>query len=176
MYAHRNKKTDELSHGMGQLVQFVATILHDPDLIVLDEPFIALDPVNTQLIKDFIIDLKKQQKTIVLSTHMMNQVEELCDRVLMINKGRIVLYGGLAEVKAKYRNNSVFLEADRIPDGLPGVTGQKDHIKFTELFLDGLTPPQEVLKAIIAKGANVTRFEVSTPSLNEVFIQVVKEG
>jgi ABC-2 type transport system ATP-binding protein len=176
MYVHRNKKTDELSHGMGQLVQFVATILHNPDLIVLDEPFIALDPVNTQLLKDFIIDLKKQKKTIVLSTHMMNQVEELCDRVLMLNKGRIVLYGGLAEVKAKYRNNSVFLEADRIPDELPGVTGRKDHVKFMELFLDGHTPPQEILKALIAKGANITRFEVSTPSLNEVFIQVVKEG
>lgn len=176
MYVHRNKKTDELSHGMGQLVQFVATILHNPDLIVLDEPFVALDPVNTQILKDFILELKQQKKTIVLSTHMMNQVEELCDRVLMINKGHIVLYGGLSEVKAKYRNNSVFLEADIIPEGLPGVTGRKDHPKFTELFLDGRTPPQEVLKAIIAKGANVTRFEVSTPSLNEVFIQVVKEG
>ena len=176
MYVHRNKKTDELSHGMGQLIQFVATILHDPDLIVFDEPFVALDPVNTQLLKDFIIDLKEQKKTIVLSTHMMNQVEELCDRVLMINKGRMVLYGGLAEVKAKYRNNSVFLEADRIPDGLPGVTGRKDHIKFAELFLDGHTPPQVLLNTLIAQGVNVTRFEVSTPSLNEVFIQVVKEG
>jgi ABC-2 type transport system ATP-binding protein len=176
MYVHRNKKTDELSHGMGQLVQFVATILHNPDLIVLDEPFVALDPVNTQIIKDFIIDLKKQKKTVVLSTHMMNQVEELCDRVLMIHKGRIVLYGGLADVKAKYRNNSVFLEADRIPDKLPGVTGREDRTKFTELFLDGHTPPQEVLQALIAQGVNVTRFEVSTPSLNEVFIQVVKEG
>ncbi|MBN1367115.1 MAG: ATP-binding cassette domain-containing protein [Dehalococcoidales bacterium] len=176
MYVHRNKKTDELSHGMGQLIQFVATVLHNPDLIVFDEPFVALDPVNTQLLKDFIIDLKEQKKTIVLSTHMMNQVEELCDRVLMINKGRMVLYGGLGEVKAKYRNNSVFLEADRIPEELPGVTGRKDHLKFTELFLDGHTPPQDVLKAIIDKGSNVTHFEVSTPSLNEVFIQVVKEG
>ena len=176
MYVHRNKKTDELSHGMGQLVQFVATILHDPDLVILDEPFIALDPVNTQLLKDIIIDLKKQGKTIVLSTHMMNQVEELCDRILMINKGRVVLYGGLAEVKARFRNNSVFIEADNIPEGMPGVTGRKDHNKFTELFLDGHTPPQEVLKALIEKGAEITRFEVSTPSLNEVFIQVVKEG
>ncbi len=176
MYVHRNKKTDELSHGMGQLVQFVATILHDPELIVLDEPFIALDPVNTQLLKDFIVELKNQKKTVILSTHMMNQVEELCDRILMINKGRVVLYGGLAEVKAKFRNNSVFLEADKIPEGLPGVTGKQDHVKYTELFLDGRTPPQEILKALIEKGANVTRFEVSTPSLNEVFIQVVKES
>jgi ABC-2 type transport system ATP-binding protein len=176
MYVHRNKKTDELSHGMGQLIQFVATILHDPDLIVLDEPFIALDPVNTQLLKDMIIELKGQGKTVVLSTHMMNQVEELCDRVLMINKGRVVLYGGLAEVKSKYKNNSVFLEADRIPEELPGVTGRKEHIKYTELFLDGHIAPQELLKTIIEKGVIVNRFEVSTPSLNEVFIQVVKEG
>ena len=176
MYTHRNKKADELSHGMGQLIQFVATILHDPNLIILDEPFAALDPVNTQLLKDMIIELREQGKTVVLSTHMMNQIEELCDRVLLINKGRAVLYGSLAEVKFKYKNNSVFLQADRIPEGLSGVSGQKDHIKYTELFMDGHITPQELLKTLIDKGVVVNRFEVSTPSLNEIFIQVVKGG
>jgi ABC-2 type transport system ATP-binding protein len=176
MLPHKDKKTDELSHGMGQLIQFVATILHDPELVVFDEPFAALDPVNTQLLKELILELRSQGKSVILSTHMMNQVEELCDRILMINKGQAVLYGSLAEIKSRYRNNSVFLECDRLPEGLPGVVGSKDHLKYVELFLDGRTSPQDVLSALISKGITVGRFEVSTPSLNEVFIQVVKEG
>jgi ABC-2 type transport system ATP-binding protein len=161
---------------MGQLIQFVATILHNPELVVFDEPFAALDPVNTQLLKESILELRSQGKSVILSTHMMNQVEELCDRILMINKGQAVLYGSLAEIKARYRNNSVFLECDRLPEGLPGVVGSKNHLKYVELFLDGRTSPQEVLSALISKGVTVSRFEVSTPSLNEVFIRVVKEG
>ncbi len=176
MLPHKDKKTDELSHGMGQLIQFVATILHDPELVVFDEPFAALDPVNTQLLKELILELRSQGKSVILSTHMMNQVEELCDRILMINKGQAVLYGSLSEIKSRYRNNSVFLECDRLPEGLPGVVGNKNHMKYMELFLDGRTSPQEVLSALISKGVTVGRFEVSTPSLNEIFIQVVKEG
>jgi len=176
MLPHKDKKTDELSHGMGQLIQFVATILHDPELVVFDEPFAALDPVNTQLLKELILELRSQGKSVILSTHMMNQVEELCDRILMINKGQAVLYGSLSEIKSRYRNNSVFLECDRLPEGLLGVVGSKSHLKYVELFLDGRTSPQEVLSALISKGVKVGRFEVSTPSLNEIFIQVVKEG
>ena len=176
MLPHKDKKTQELSHGMGQLIQFIVTILHDPELVVFDEPFAALDPVNTQLLKELILELRSQGKSVILSTHMMNQVEELCDRILMINKGRAVLYGSLSEIKSRYRNNSVFLECDRLPEGLPGVVGNKNHLKYMELFLDGRTSPQEVLSTLISKGVKVDRFEVSTPSLNEVFIQVVKEG
>jgi len=176
MLPHKDKKTEELSHGMGQLIQFVATILHDPELVVFDEPFAALDPVNTQLLKELILELRSQGKSVILSTHMMNQVEELCDRILMINKGEAVLYGSLSEIKSRYRNNSVFLECDRLPEGLLGVVGSKSHLKYVELFLDGRTSPQEVLSALISKGVKVDRFEVSTPSLNEIFIQVVKEG
>ena len=176
MLPHKDKKIEELSHGMGQLIQFVATILHDPELVVFDEPFAALDPVNTQLLKELILELKSQGKSVILSTHMMNQVEELCDRILMINKGQAVLYGSLAEIKSRYKNNSVFVECDRLPEKLPGVVGSKDHQKFVELFLDGHTSPQELLSALVTSGVKVDRFEVSTPSLNEVFIQVVKES
>jgi ABC-2 type transport system ATP-binding protein len=176
MLQHKNKKIEELSRGMGQIVQFIATILHDPDLIVLDEPFAGLDPVNTELLKGFILELKGQNKSIILSTHMMNQVEELCDRVLMINRSQAVLYGSLDEIKSRFRNNSIFLECDRIPDGLPGVIGRQDHGKYLELFLDGQTPPSEVLAALVTGRSTIDRFEVSTPSLNEIFIQVVKEG
>ncbi|MCJ7523284.1 MAG: ATP-binding cassette domain-containing protein [Dehalococcoidia bacterium] len=176
MLQHKNKKIEELSRGMGQIIQFIATILHDPELIVLDEPFAGLDPVNTELLKGLILELKGQGKSIILSTHMMNQVEELCDRVLMINKGQAVLYGSLGEIKSRFRNNSIFLECDRIPDRLPGVVGRQDHGKYLELFLDGQTPPSKVLSALVNNGVTVDRFEVSTPSLNEIFIQVVKEG
>jgi len=176
MLPHKDKKIEELSHGMGQLIQFVATILHDPELVVFDEPFAALDPVNTQLLKELILELRSQGKSVILSTHMMNQVEELCDRILMINKGQAVLYGSLAEIKSRYRNNSVFLECDCLPEGLPGVVGSKAHGKYTEIFLDGRVSPQEILSALINKGVKVDLFEVSTPSLNEIFIQVVKEG
>ncbi|MGB3129592.1 MAG: DUF4162 domain-containing protein, partial [Dehalococcoidia bacterium] len=141
-----------------------------------DEPFAGLDPVNTELLKGFILELKGQGKSIILSTHIMNQVEELCDRVLMINKGQAVLYGSLSEIKSRFRNNSIFLECDRIPDRLPGVVGSKNHGKYNELFLDGQTPPSKVLSALVNNGVTVDRFEMSTPSLNEIFIQVVKEG
>jgi ABC-2 type transport system ATP-binding protein len=176
MLSHKDKKIEELSHGMGQLIQFVATILHDPELVVFDEPFAALDPVNTQLLKELILELGSQGKSVILSTHMMNQVEELCDRILMINKGKVVLYGSLAEIKSRYRNNSVFVECDRLPETIPGVVGRKSHPKYVELFLDGHASPQEVLNVLVSNGAKIDRFEVSTPSLDEVFIRVVKES
>ena len=105
----------------------------------------------------------------------MNEVEELCDRIFMINEGRSVLYGELAEIKSSFRSNSIFLKCDRLPDKLPGVIGSKDEGGYMELLLDGHTPPQEVLSTLIDQGVIVDRFEVSTPSLNEIFIQVVKE-
>ena len=175
MLPHKEKKIEELSRGMGQIIQFLVTIIHDPQLVVLDEPFAGLDPVNTELLKEIILELRNQDKAIILSTHMMNEVEALCDRILMIDKGRTVLYGELAEIKSKYRNNSIFLTCDRLLDKLPGVVGSKDHGKYTELLLDGHTLPQEILSALINQGVIVDRFEVSTPSLNEIFIQVVKE-
>ncbi len=176
MLPHHRKKTDELSKGMGQLIQFLVTIIHDPDLVILDEPFYGLDPVNVKLIKDLILELKGQAKTVILSTHMMNEVEELCDRILMIDRGQAVLYGNLAEIKSRYRNNSVFLEAQGQWNGIAGVTGSKDHGKYVELFLDGHASPQEVLEALVDKGVMIDRFEVSTPSLNEIFIRVVETG
>ena len=175
MLPHKGKKIEELSRGMGQLIQFLTTIIHNPQLIILDEPFANLDPVNTELIKEIILELRGQGKAIILSTHRMNEVEELCDRIFMINEGRGVLYGELAEIKSRYRNNSIFLKCDRLPDKLPGIIGIKDEGKDMELLLDGHTAPQQVLSTLLNQGVIVDRFEVSTPSLNEIFIQVVKE-
>ena len=176
MYAHRSKKVNELSRGMGQIIQFLVTIAHNPDLIVLDEPFSGLDPVNRMLLKNIILELKAQGKSVILSTHMMNEVEEMCDRIIMIDKGRVVLYGDLAEIKWRFRNNSVFVKYDGDAGELTGVSGQKDHGKYTELFLDGQVKPQDILDQLIAKHVRIDRFEVSTPSLNEIFIQVVKHA
>ena len=176
MLPHQGKKVSELSRGMGQIIQFVVTVTHDPDLIVLDEPFAGLDPVNRQLLKEIVLGFKDKGKTIILSTHMMNEVEEMCDRILMIDRGRGVLYGDLAAIKWRYRNNSVFVDSDDDIGELEGVSGRQPHGRYVELFLDGDTPPQRILNQLVARNLRVNRFEVSTPSLNEIFIQVVEKG
>jgi ABC-2 type transport system ATP-binding protein len=176
MLSHKEKKVEELSRGMGQIIQFLVTIIHDPQLLILDEPFAGLDPVNTQLLKEIILELRSQGKAIILSTHMMNEVEALCDRILMINKGRTVLYGELAEIKSRYRNNSIILEFDGVLGEIEGVVGKKDNGKYVELFLDEEPQPQKILEQLVSRGVSVNRFEVSTPSLNEIFLQVVEKG
>jgi ABC-2 type transport system ATP-binding protein len=175
MSPHKDKKINELSRGMGQIIQFLVTIAHDPSLIVLDEPFAGLDPVNRMLLKNIVLELKKQGKTVILSTHMMNEVEEMCDRVLMINHGLVVLYGDLSDIKWRFRNNSVFIKCDGDVGTIEGISGKKDHGQYIELFLDGQTTAQQVLDQLVAKSIRVDRFEVSTPSLNEIFIQVAKQ-
>jgi ABC-2 type transport system ATP-binding protein len=176
MLPHQEKKIEELSRGMGQIIQFLATIIHDPQLLILDEPFAGLDPVNTNLLKEIILELRSQRKAIILSTHMMNEVEALCDRILMINKGRTVLYGELAEIKSRYRNNSVFLKFDGALGEIEGVVGKKDHGEYVELFLDGETLPQKILEQLVSRGVEINQFDISTPSLNEIFLQVVETG
>ena len=170
---HQNKRIEELSRGMSQIIQVIITVIHEPDLIILDEPFSGLDPVNTQLLKDLIRDLKNKGKTIIMSTHLMNDIEELCDRLLMINKGRTVLYGSLAEVKSNYRNNAVLVEAVGELGNIEGVTDQTPHNGAVELKLDAKTTPQMLLERLIQKGIVINRFELSTPSLTEIFIKVV---
>ncbi|MDD5289147.1 MAG: ATP-binding cassette domain-containing protein [Dehalococcoidales bacterium] len=169
---HKNKRIEELSRGMGQIVQVIITIIHEPDLIILDEPFAGLDPVNTQLLKDMIMELKNTGKTIIMSTHRMNDIEELSDRLLMINKGRMVLYGKLAEIKSRYRSNSVIVECGGELGEIEGVMEKRVHNKATELILDTKTTPQMLLERLVRQGIIVNRFELSTPSLNEIFIKV----
>ena len=173
LLAHQHKKTEELSRGMSQMVQFIITIIHEPELIILDEPFANLDPVNTELLKEIIFELKSQEKAIILSTHRMNEIEELCDRVFMINKGRGVLYGELAEIKSRYRRNSVFLEYDGEFGDLKRVIRRNDRYGATELILNDETTPQEILEELVKLGITINRYEVSTPPLNDIFIQVV---
>ncbi|MDH4367348.1 MAG: ATP-binding cassette domain-containing protein [Dehalococcoidia bacterium] len=173
MLPHKAKKIEELSRGMGQIIQFIVSVIHDPELVVLDEPFAGLDPVNTELLKGMLADLRNQGKAIILSTHQMNQVEELCDRVLMINNGENVLYGDLGEIKARYRGNSVLLDFVGELGEVPGATGRRTHKSYTELMLDGKTTPQQVLAHLMGRGTVINRFEVATPSLNEIFLKEV---
>jgi ABC-2 type transport system ATP-binding protein len=171
MLDSRKKKIEELSKGMGQIIQFIVTIIHDPQLVVLDEPFAGLDPVNTELLKGMLADLRNQGKAVILSTHQMNQVEELCDRILMINHGHTVLYGNLSEIKARYRGNSVIVDFKGELGQIPGVTAKRPGKGYTELILDDKVTPQQVLNHLVSRGLVINRFEVATPSLNEIFLK-----
>ncbi|MEN8615163.1 ATP-binding cassette domain-containing protein [Dehalogenimonas sp. THU2] len=176
LFEHRYKKIEELSKGMGQLIQFVVTVAHNPDLIILDEPFAGLDPVNSRLLKNTIKDFRAEGKAIILSTHRMNEVEEMCDRLFMINKGRRILHGKLDEIRRQYRSHAAIVESESpLPALLKGVTGRKTTGNSTELMLNGDTSPQALLEELVAAGVPIDRFEISIPSLDEIFVQVVKQ-
>lgn len=175
MLPQKNKKIEELSKGMGQIIQFIVTIIHDPELVVLDEPFSGLDPANAELLKRMIIDLRNQGKAIMMSTHRMDEVEELCDRLLMIDEGKAVLYGTLKDIKSKYRNNSIILDYEGELGDLPGVAHKKIYNGYVELFLDGSTTPNQLLETLVSRKIAINKFQISTPTLNEIFLKIVGE-
>ena len=178
----KNKRIEELSKGMQQKVQFIGTIIHDPDIIIVDEPFSGLDPVNTRLLKRVLMEQKKAGKAIVLSTHLMEQAVEMCDQLLMINKGKIVMHGKLGEIMDTYYKNSIIIEPEDAASktisrlrNIAGVVDIKHHKREIELFLDDETDENAVLKEII-EIIKIKRFEHSVPSLNDIFISIVEEG
>ena len=173
MLQHRDKKISELSKGMQQKIQIIAAIIHDPDFIILDEPFSGLDPVNMKLVKDFIMELGKEGKTILISTHMMDQVERMCSRIFMIYKGEGVLYGKIDEIKSRYGKNTVLLEFEGELKNIQGVKKMNNSGNYAELILEPGADPTEVLKKL-AEMVRVNKFELSMPSLNEIFIRVVE--
>ena len=174
MEATRNSRVKELSRGMGQLVQFVAAMVHHPRLVILDEPFSGLDPVNVRLVKDVIAGFRAKGTTFMLSTHQMNQVEELCDRVVMVDQGEVVLNGGLEEVKRRFGDNAIHVSCDRMPPDLPGVRSMKDEGGHWELSLVTGTKPGDVLRALLERDVSVESYEVALPSLEEIFVRVVE--
>lgn len=174
LYEYKYKRVEELSKGMQQKIQLVAAFIHNPELLILDEPFAGLDPVNTKLIKDILLDLKRVGKTIILSTHQMDQVERMCDRILMVNRGKRVLYGSLAEIKSNYKE-TVVVEYEGDLKQVEGIKKIEDYGNYAELCLDVDTDPQEVLKKLMAV-VGVRRFELKAPSLNEIFIEVVENA
>ncbi|MFQ5855757.1 MAG: ABC transporter ATP-binding protein [Anaerolineae bacterium] len=176
LWDKRNQKISALSKGMQQKLQLIVTILHDPDLVVLDEPFQGLDPINTEVIQQMIATLPAQGKTVILSTHMMNQVERLCDRILLIDHGRSLLYGRLDDIKAQFANNAVILRAASDLDWLTGVKYMDHPGRYYELYLEDRTTPQDILQQLVRAGVEVQEFEVATPTLNEIFIDVVRNN
>jgi ABC-2 type transport system ATP-binding protein len=172
LQATAHKKMDELSKGMSQLIQFIVTTIHDPQLLIMDEPFSGLDPVNAESSKKWLMDLRDQGRAIILSTHQMNQVEEMCDRILMVDHGRAVLYGDLKEIKQKFASNSIILGYKGELGDLPGVKEKRPGKDYVELFLDDKTTPQQLLQTLVGRGVVIDRFEIATPPLNEIFIKV----
>ena len=173
-----NKRVDELSRGMQQKLQFVATVLNDPDLLILDEPFSGLDPVNLDLLKEIILAMKGEGRTVIFSTHVMEQAEKLCDFILLINEGRKVIDGTLSEIQSQYESDvvSVELEGDTaFVDELPMVEGTRRANRRLEVALTEGADAQEFLRALIER-APVRAFEVKVPSLHEIFISLVGEG
>jgi ABC-2 type transport system ATP-binding protein len=171
-------KVKELSRGMAQKVQFVATILHRPELVIIDEPFSGLDPVNTQLIKDMLFELRDEGATIVMSTHQMHQVEAMADRMLMIARGERVLYGEVDTVRRQYAENAVIVEGKgdwTALDGVEYVTPENS--RSVRLHLSESTVPDNIMAQLAAgAGYSVERFERAIPSLDEIFIQVAGQN
>jgi ABC-2 type transport system ATP-binding protein len=172
MLESKKMKIKHMSKGMGQIIQFIVTIIHDPMLIILDEPFSGLDPVNTEIMKNILGDLRDKGKAIILSTHEMNEVEELCDRVLMIHHGNEVLYGDLKDIKSRFKKHSVRVNVEGEIGDLPGVIDKKFKKDSVELVLAQDTTPQTILDRLRDRGIIINRFEVTTPSLNEIFLAI----
>jgi ABC-2 type transport system ATP-binding protein len=176
------KKTEELSKGMQQKIQFIAALLHEPDLIIMDEPFSGLDPVNAALLMDTLVDLRKQGKTILFSTHRMDQVEKICDAIALISRGHLVLSGGMREVKSRYPRNHVQVSFEGDDSFLthPSVETVKNYGGQADIKLHGLNgaspDAQPLLAAALQRGTRITRFEVMEPTLEEIFIETVGEN
>jgi ABC-2 type transport system ATP-binding protein len=168
-------KVEELSRGMQQKLQFIVTVLHQPELIILDEPFSGLDPVNTKLLKDIMLEMKDQGRTIIFSTHRMEQIEMICDNICLINKAESVLEGSLTQIKKQYGKNTVVLDyegdAGFIKD-IPEIGNIDDYGKYMEIRLKKQTDPQDLLDKLVGK-IRVNKFEVKEPSLNAIFIDNV---
>jgi ABC-2 type transport system ATP-binding protein len=169
-----DKRTEELSKGMQQKIQFIATLLHDPELIIMDEPFSGLDPVNAVLLQDTLLELKKNGNAVLFSTHRMDQVEKLCDSICLINRGEAVLAGGMREVKSRYERNRVIVQYEG-GDGFlqhPAIEEYKSYAGHAEIKLKPHANAQELLKAAVS-AATITKFELVEPSLEEIFIETV---
>ncbi len=173
----KQKRWEELSKGMQQKIQFVSTILHEPDLVILDEPFSGLDPVSAGLLKEIVQELKSKNRTIIFSTHLMEQAEELCDEICLINRGRQVLGGSVREIKRRFGWRYIAVDGEGCEAALQShplvarAVPRRDHFDVT-LHEGG--DPQAFLRSLLDAGLPVSRFELVAPSLNEIFIQSVR--
>ncbi len=170
----KDAKCESMSKGMGQKVQLLGTIIHDPELVILDEPFSGLDPVNMELMRDVILSMKKGGRTVIFSTHVMAQAEQICDAILLVNKGRKIIDGPITEVK-KTAGGGIMLDYTgdgAALHGLPGVQRVNDSGQHAELILEDDADPQEILRQLVDK-VTVRRFDIREASLHEIFVRAV---
>jgi ABC-2 type transport system ATP-binding protein len=169
------KKVEELSRGMHQKLQFAVTAINEPDLLILDEPFSGLDPLNTDLLKSVILEMRDEGKTVIFSTHVMHQAEKLCDSILLINKGHAILDDRLATIQANHKSGAVYIEAEGdtgFIDQLPMVTAVQSQDNGVEIALREDANTQDLLRALVQR-LSINRFEVKVPSLHEIFVNLV---
>jgi len=176
--ANRGKKIEELSKGNQQKVQFLATILHDPTILVMDEPFSGLDPVNANVLKEALLEMHRRGKTIIFSTHQLEQAEELCQDIVIINKGQSVVQGSVREVKRQYGRNVARLKLDNDTEAgwleqLPGVQVAKRREDYIEMHIQVNFNPNVIVEAALQHGGVISRFELAEPSLTDIFIEKV---
>jgi len=170
----RKKKLKELSKGMQQKAQLIVTLVHEPEVLIIDEPFSALDPINTQMVKDLLLEERAKGRTIVLCTHQMHQVEELCDRIVLIDQGKAVLYGNLEEIRRRYAGKDLVLRTpSELPATLPGVASSERTNGSYHLKLSSGASPQAVLTGLVEANITVEQFEIAMPTMDEIFIRVV---
>jgi len=176
----RMRKVNELSKGMQQKVQFISTILHEPDLLVMDEAFSGLDPVNSQVLKDTVLELRAQGKTILFSTHIMEQAEKICDHVCIIARGKKLVDGTMSDIKRTHGGRNLLINFDGARGNADAIFADRRLVakadasgQFAELELAAQADAQEVLRALVTSGARLSRFELAEPSLNKIFIDLV---
>ncbi len=174
---HHRQKIESLSRGMTQKVQVIAAVLHQPDLLIIDEPFANLDPVNAQLVRDIILDLRNQGKSVVMTSHQLGLVEALCDRIAMIHHGKVVLQGTVTDVRRQFARDILHLSGSGEIETMPNIL----HIerKSTSDWHLTLTPeanPQHIIQTIMSNGFTVDKFDMALPTLDEIFVQVVRES
>lgn len=175
---YATRRADQLSKGNQQKVQFIAGIMHDPDVLLMDEPFSGLDPINAALLKEAFLELKDRGRAIVFSTHQMDQVEELCDAIAIIDRGRMVVSGATADVRRQAARRVVRIAVAGDPDlawldALPGVRVTRSGLDYHELAVRDGGNPEAILRAALDRGAHVTRFEIADPSIEDIFIERV---
>ena len=171
---YKEKKVETLSKGMKQKLQFIATILHQPELIILDEPFSGLDPINADLLKDVILELQKKGTTIIFSTHDMSMAEKMCDYIFMIYQGKKVLDGTLTDIQGQYGNDTLQIQSEMGASALEGIAGIEkvnDFGKLQEVRVSSGSDPQQILIELLKK-TRISRFEITKPSLNDIFIRI----
>src|ERR1700694_3606059 len=176
--ANRKKKIEELSKGNQQKVQFLATILHDPTILIMDEPFSGLDPVNANVLKEAFLEMHHRGKTILFSTHQLEQAEELCQEIVIINKGQSVVQGSVREIKRQHGRNVARLKLDNDPEAswleqLPGVQVTKRRPDYIEMLIQANLNPNVIVEAALQHGGIISRFEIAEPSLTDIFIEQV---